>query len=102
MSDLSCAAALAELSAMNNPTVEKLRDLISRTSVAQFDPSVPTRATNDSGGTLWVYSPPVGNGTSGRVIPAENGPKIHGLNEARIRLARLEEMRKCPLGAVLK
>lgn len=51
-------------------------------------------ASTDSGGTLWVYSPPVGNGTNGRVIPVDNGPKIDGLDEARLRLARLEKIKK--------
>lgn len=51
-------------------------------------------ASTDSGGALWVYSPPVGNGTSGRVIPVDRGPKIDGLHEARSRLVRLEEMKK--------
>lgn len=43
-------------------------------------------ASTDSGGTMWVYSPPVGNGTSGRVIPMDRGPVQPGLREARARL----------------
>jgi len=43
-------------------------------------------AASDSGGTIWVYSPPVGNGTSGRVIPVNSGPKQVGLAEAKKRL----------------
>lgn len=41
------------------------------------------RAASDEGGTLWVYSPPVGNGTAGRVIPIDNGPRQTGLTRAR-------------------
>lgn len=40
-------------------------------------------AATSSGGRLWVYSPPVGNGTSGRVIPVNTGPKTPGLAKAR-------------------
>ncbi len=45
-------------------------------------------AASDSGGKVWVYSPPVGNGTSGRVIPVDAGPKQYGLAEAKRRLER--------------
>jgi hypothetical protein len=48
------------------------------------------KAGADSGGTIWVYSPPVGNGSSGRVIPVKAGPKQSGLAEARERLEGLE------------
>ncbi len=44
-------------------------------------------AAADSGGTLWVYSPPVGNGTQGRVIPINQGPKQSGLKDATALLA---------------
>ena len=44
-------------------------------------------AAADSGGKLWVYSPPVGNGTSGRVIPLDQGPKQSGLLSAKQMLA---------------
>ncbi len=47
-------------------------------------------AASDDGGKIWVYSPPVGNGTSGRVIPVDAGPKRYGLAEAKVRLGRLE------------
>ncbi|WP_173205316.1 SEL1-like repeat protein [Sphingopyxis sp. BSNA05] len=47
-------------------------------------------AASDSGGTIWVYSPPVGNGTSGRTIPVNTGPKRSGLAEAKRRLEGLE------------
>lgn len=40
------------------------------------------KAASDSGGTLWVYSPSVGNGTQGRVIPIDQGPKQSGLKSA--------------------
>jgi len=44
------------------------------------------KAASDSGGTIWVYSPPVGNGTKGRTIPVNMGPKRMGLAEAKLRL----------------
>jgi len=47
------------------------------------------KAAASSGGTIWVYSPPVGNGTSGRVIPVNSGPKQSGLAEAKRRLEGL-------------
>ncbi len=48
------------------------------------------KAASDSGGTIWVYSPPVGNGTSGRVIPVNTGAKQSGLAEAKRRLEALK------------
>jgi len=48
------------------------------------------KAAADSGGTIWIYSPPVGNGTSGRVIPVDTGPKRTGLAEAKRRLGKAE------------
>ena len=47
------------------------------------------KAASDSGGTIWVYSPPVGN-SPGRVIPLNTGPKFNGLTEAKKRLIALE------------
>jgi hypothetical protein len=47
-------------------------------------------AASDSGGTIWVYSPPVRNGTSGRVIPVASEPLKRGLQEAKLRLATLQ------------
>lgn len=47
-------------------------------------------AASDSGGTVWVYTPPVGNGTRGRVLPVDRGAKVQGLKEAQSRLAGLE------------
>ncbi|WOE74577.1 hypothetical protein [Alterisphingorhabdus coralli] len=41
------------------------------------------RAAKDSGGLMWVYSPPVGNGSSGRVVPLNTGVKQVGLAEAK-------------------
>lgn len=49
-------------------------------------------AASDTGGTIWVYSPPVGN-APGRVIPLDGGPKEFGLREAQWRLKRLKEAR---------
>lgn len=48
------------------------------------------KAARDSGGTIWVYTPPVGNGTKGRVIPVNTGPKQSGLAEAKRRLEGAE------------
>lgn len=47
-------------------------------------------AATDSGGTLWVYSPPVGNGAAGRVIPVDRGPVREALLEAKRRLGALQ------------
>jgi hypothetical protein len=47
------------------------------------------KAAADSGGTLWVYSPPVGENGKGRVIPVDRGPRQVGLAEAKRRLERL-------------
>ena len=33
------------------------------------------QAASDSGGTIWVYTPPVGNGTRGRVVPVQYGAR---------------------------
>lgn len=46
-------------------------------------------AAADSGGTIWVYQPPVREGGSGRVVPVNLGPKVAGLVEAKDRLGRL-------------
>jgi hypothetical protein len=48
------------------------------------------QAASDSGGTIWVYTPPVGNGTSGRVIAVQSGTKQYGLTEAQRRLGALK------------
>lgn len=49
-------------------------------------------AASDSGGSLWIYSPPVGNKTRGRVIAVDAGPRQIGLPEAKKRLQRLETL----------
>ena len=41
------------------------------------------QAATPTGGTIWVYSPPVRQGGSGRVIPIENGPVRPGLLTAQ-------------------
>lgn len=48
------------------------------------------QAAAKSGGTIWVYSPPVTKGGTGRVIPVNTGPERPGLPEAR----RLVETRQ--------
>lgn len=52
--------------------------------------SLYQKAAADSGGTLWIYTPPVGNGTSGQVISVNRGHKQKGLAEARRRLKAVE------------
>jgi hypothetical protein len=49
-----------------------------------------TLASVDTGGTMWVYVPPVGNGTSGRVMPVSLGTREKGLSEATRRLDALK------------
>ncbi|VVS96003.1 conserved hypothetical protein [Erythrobacter sp. EC-HK427] len=44
-------------------------------------------ASTPTGGTMWIYSPPVGNGTTGRVIPINNGSPRPGMDVAREALA---------------
>jgi hypothetical protein len=51
-------------------------------------------ASADSGGTKWIYIPPVGNGTSGRVTPVNMGERQSGLKEAKERLERIEREKK--------
>ncbi|MEP2734977.1 MAG: hypothetical protein ABJP34_01670 [Erythrobacter sp.] len=48
------------------------------------------KAASDSGGTMWIYQPPVGNGTTGQTVPINMGPKIYGLVEAKRRLEALD------------
>jgi len=48
------------------------------------------QAASDSGGAVYIYSPPVGREGSGRVIPVANGPRRQGLAAARARLVRLQ------------
>jgi hypothetical protein len=47
-------------------------------------------AASDTGGTAWVYQPPVGN-SAGRLVPFDRGRYSRGLAEARRRLAALTE-----------
>ncbi|MCH8686436.1 SEL1-like repeat protein [Pedomonas mirosovicensis] len=44
-------------------------------------------------GRIWVYSPPVGKESMGRVIPVDTGPGRTGLPEARAALERLTASR---------
>jgi TPR repeat protein len=46
-------------------------------------------AAQKSGGTLWIYSPPVGKEKAGRVIPVTQ-PVVPGLAAAAARLAALD------------
>lgn len=46
-------------------------------------------AATGSGGTMWVYSPPVRSGASGQVLPVDRGAVQPGLPEAATRLAAL-------------
>ena len=48
------------------------------------------KAASNSGGTVWVYSPPVGNGTSGQTAPFNLGSRQQGLAEAMRRLEVLK------------
>lgn len=41
------------------------------------------QAAAQSGGTIWVYSPPVAKGGPGRVIPIDSGPMCPGLPAAQ-------------------
>lgn len=50
------------------------------------------RAARTSGGTMWIYSPPVGKARGG-VIPVSAGPRVPGLPEAARRLAALTQKR---------
>jgi hypothetical protein len=45
------------------------------------------RAASSTGGTLWVYSPPVTQGGRGQVIPIDRGPVQPGLSAAAKALA---------------
>lgn len=47
-------------------------------------------AATDSGGTIFVYSPPVGKHGKGQVIPVNLGPRVAGLAEAKDRLRALK------------
>ena len=47
-------------------------------------------AEANSGGTIYLYQPPVRQGGRGGVIPVNLGPVVAGLAEARARLAALK------------
>jgi hypothetical protein len=47
-------------------------------------------AARDSGGTIYVYTPPVGERGQGRVIPLKKETQRRGLAEARSRLLSLQ------------
>jgi len=49
------------------------------------------QAASDSGGVVWIYSPPIQQRGSGRVIPINKGARQIGLEEARRRLEMLGE-----------
>lgn len=49
------------------------------------------QAALDSDGKTWVYVPPVGKESQGRVIPANISPRQLGLPEAKARLERLRD-----------
>lgn len=49
------------------------------------------QAAADSGGTTWIYTPSVQAGQPGRVLPLGKGMTQKGLNQAKQRLAALEE-----------
>lgn len=52
-------------------------------------------AARSSGGTAWIYTPPVTQGGSGHVIPVSTGPERSGLEEARERL-KMPPTTVCP------
>lgn len=51
-------------------------------------------AAADSGGPIWVYSPPVTRGGRGRVIEMNGPPRQAGLEVARLRLEALDARKK--------
>jgi TPR repeat protein len=46
-------------------------------------------AAKDRGGKMWVYSPPLSKNDKGRTLPINRGPKVVGLEAAKVRLAGL-------------
>ena len=54
------------------------------------------QAATRTGGTIWVYSPPVTRGGSGRVIPIDQGPVQPGLRDAERALVTLHITETCP------
>ena len=53
------------------------------------------QASIRTGGTIWVYSPPVTKGGSGRVFPIDQGPLQPGLQTAKGALSELERSGPC-------
>ena len=51
-------------------------------------------AASDDLRQKWIYTPPVGNGTSGRVIAVDRSAANPGLLEAQHRLQQLEKRRR--------
>ena len=52
------------------------------------------QAAATTGGTMFVYSPPVGQAKYGSVIPITTGPVVPGLPDARERLRALQARRR--------
>ena len=53
------------------------------------------QAATRTGGTIWVYSPPVTKGGAGRVIPIDQGPVQAGLQTAEEAMRSLDESGPC-------
>lgn len=53
------------------------------------------QAATRTGGTIWVYSPPVTKGGAGRVIGIDQGPVRAGLQTAEEALHSLDESGPC-------
>ena len=49
------------------------------------------KAASDSSEIRWVYLPPIGNGTKGRVFPVSGLWKQVGLNEAKQRMRNIRD-----------
>jgi len=45
MTDISCDEVLSQLRGMDNPTIDQLHDLITRTSIDQIYTSLPSKVT---------------------------------------------------------
>ena len=48
-------------------------------------------AATPSGGTMYIYTPPVRQGGKGMVMPVNVGPRVEGLDEAKMRLLIMGE-----------
>jgi hypothetical protein len=51
------------------------------------------QAASDSGGTIWIYVPPSGMASTGRVMPFSSGRRLAGLVAAKLRLKAIEGVR---------